>query len=106
MIFLDDFFSTPSLSTILLAVAGFIGTILIYRVIKNNDDKLKEIVSANKQEIDRINLHLESTDAEVNKLKDLHNNLNIQVIERMNSMEKGIIAQITALSLKLEQFRK
>lgn len=106
MILLEDFLGAPSLTTILLGVAGFVGSILIYRVIKNNDEKIKSIVEANKDEIIRINKHLESTDNKVERLEDLHNTLNINVIEKMNAMEKGILEQINALSLKLEQWRK
>lgn len=105
MILLDDFFGGLNITTTILAIAGFITTFLFYRVIKNGDDKLKEIVAANKAEIDRINKHLESTDTEVEKLKDLHNTLNIDVIKRMNEVEKGILAQLSELSLKIEQWK-
>lgn len=115
MILLDDFVSI-NLGTIVVAIIGSVATFILYRNAKLSDDKLQTIVEdndakllaftiANKAEIDRINKHIENTDTEVEELKKLHNNLNIQIIERMNAMEKGITAQITTLSIQLESWK-
>lgn len=116
MILLDDFVSI-NLGTIIVAIIGAVISFILYRnaklsddkliaIAKDNDDKILALTISNKAEIDRINKHLENTDAEVEELKRSHNTLNIQIIERMNSIEKGITAQITTLSIQIEALRK
>lgn len=102
MILLTDFLNGNITDVILGAGITVLGWAL-NRIIKDNDIKIKEIVQGNKDEIDRMNKHIENTDKELIKVKEDHNDLKLDVIKNMNEIEKSIIGKINDLSLKIEQ---